>query len=188
MPDLSAYQGRDDLVTAIAATYPEASKNKVANWASQLWAFSDRISVDDIVALPLKGQSAIAFGRVTDAYAYRPDNPHDAKHTRAVEWITQDFPRDSLDQDILYSLGAFMTVCEIKRNDAERRIRAVLDGSSTATPALPPPVVGDEASDDTAVPDIEEYSRTQIHNHIRHKFTGHDMAHLVDAVLRHKAT
>ena len=139
MPDLSAYQGRDELVTAVAETYPAASKNKVANWASQLWAFSGRVSVDDIVVLPLKGQNAIAFGRVTGAYDYRPENPQDAKHTRAVEWITQDFPRDSLDQDLLYSLGAFLTVCEIKRNDAERRIRAVLDRSSTATPLEPRP-------------------------------------------------
>lgn len=43
-------------------------------------------------------------------------------HCINVRWIQQDIPRSNFDQDILYSLGAFITVCRIKRNDAEKRI------------------------------------------------------------------
>lgn len=34
-------------------------------------------------------------------------------------------PRSSFDQDLRYSLGAFMTVCRMARNDAEARVRAM---------------------------------------------------------------
>lgn len=47
-------------------------------------------------------------------------------------------PRTSLNQNLLYFLGAFMTVCGIQRNDAETRIPAAvqsyLDKVSSASP------------------------------------------------------
>ena len=52
------------------------------------------------------------------------------RHQRSVEWISDGIPRDVIDQDLLYSLGAFLTVCQISRNDAERRIKALLDRSA----------------------------------------------------------
>jgi restriction system protein len=48
------------------------------------------------------------------------------RHQRSVEWIVDAVPRDAIDQDLLYSLGAFLTICRIKRNNAELRIRALL--------------------------------------------------------------
>ena len=42
-----------------------------------------------------------------------------------------DIPRSNFDQDLLYSLGAFLTICEVKRNDAEKRIRAMAGKEST---------------------------------------------------------
>lgn len=36
-----------------------------------------------------------------------------------------DIPRDVFEQDILYSFGAFMTVCKIHKNNAEARIKAL---------------------------------------------------------------
>jgi len=45
-------------------------------------------------------------------------------HYRDVDWLAKDIPRDRFDQDILYSLGAFMTVCRINKNNAfeDRRL------------------------------------------------------------------
>ena len=54
------------------------------------------------------------------------------RHQRSVEWISDGIPRDVIDQDLLYSLGAFLTVCQISRNDAERRIKALLADPTTA--------------------------------------------------------
>jgi predicted Mrr-cat superfamily restriction endonuclease len=45
---------------------------------------------------------------------------------RPVRWLKAEVPRDVFRQDLLYSFGAFMTVCEISRNDALQRVEAVI--------------------------------------------------------------
>ena len=49
-------------------------------------------------------------------------------HARDVSWIKKDVPRSSLDQDLLNSLGAFLTVAQISRNNAVQRIQALVVG------------------------------------------------------------
>ncbi len=178
LPDLSQFDKREDLEAACREIYPDAKPRKIGNWAGQFWAFARGIQVGDIVALPLKGQDVVAFGKVTGEYRYRPDFPMRAKHTRPVDWFAPDVPRERFDQDILYSLGALMTVCQIQRNNAEERIRAVLEG----TPPPPPPPEGDESNGEE-LPNLEESAGTQIRNHIRQRFAGHKLAEIIDAVL-----
>jgi restriction system protein len=184
MGDLSQFDTREALLAGLREAYPEAQLNALYNYRGQLWAFAKRINTGDLVILPLKGQDAIAIGRATGQYEYKPENPLGAKHTRAVEWIQQDIPRSRFDQDLLYSFGAFMTVCQIQRNNAEERIKAILEGR---TPPLTPTPVDEtsEATDETAEPavDLTEYAATQIRSWIAQKFTGHRLADLVDAIL-----
>lgn len=185
IPDLAQYKTREELAQAYREVDPNAKTNQLRNWVCQLWAFSHRIQHGDLVVLPLKGQNAIAIGRVTGDYQHRPDHPSGAKHTRPVEWITQDMSRDRFDQDLLYSFGASMTVCQIKRNNAEARIQAILKGEK---PLSPPPTDdqqddSDEVSDTTAMPDLADYATTLIRTHIGQKFAGHKLADLVNAVL-----
>ena len=45
-----------------------------------------------------------------------------------MKWIKTDIPRARFDQDLLYTFGAFLTVCQIKRHNAEERIKAMLGG------------------------------------------------------------
>jgi restriction system protein len=84
------------------------------------------MQIGDLVALPLKTEPAVAFGRVSGDYRYNATAPPSARHQRPVDWIRDDVARLSLDQDLLYSLGASMTVCRIKRNNAEARVRRLL--------------------------------------------------------------
>jgi len=56
-------------------------------------------------------------GWVEGSYQYRPDLG-DAHHARPVKWLRTDVPRTTFRQDLLYSLGAFMTVRQIKRNNS----------------------------------------------------------------------
>ena len=184
-PDLSRFNTKDELREMYQSMKPERSKNYISNHAGQLWAFSHRFQMGDLIALPLKDQDAVAFGKVVGDYKFMPENPAGAKHVRPVEWITQDLPRNALDQDLLYSLGSSLTVCQIQRHNAEERIRAILDGKA------PPPLVPrgtledfDEASDEAAAPNLDDYAQTQIREFIRQKFAGHDFADLIEAVLR----
>jgi restriction system protein len=175
LPDLSSINSKTEILELVRSIHPEMKEKAISTHTNQIWAFKDRIAVDDLAVLPLKRRAAIAIGKVSGPYEYSTERPH---HRRKVEWIKKDIPRSSFDQDILYSLGAFLTVCQIQRNQAEERIKAVLEGRVTAA-ALP----ADEASDESAVPNLELYARDQLVRLIGEKFRGHELARLVDALL-----
>jgi len=167
--------------------YPDKSQAQISNWVGQVWAFVGVIEIGDLVTMPLKLSPSVAFGRVEGNYKFRSDFPSDAMHSRPVTWFNT-IPRNRIDQDIRYSLGAFLTVCKIERNDAERRLRSLLDGGSIATSIVEQPVNASIASDSAVDSDeqsgsIEALARDGIRNHIARHFAGHDLAELVRAVL-----
>jgi restriction system protein len=93
-------------------------------------------------------------------------------------------------------MGAFLTVCEIKRNNAEARIRAMFKNGFDApitnvSITQIPPTTGKQAQsvaveevEETGNFDIEQYTRDLIAKFIIQKFKGHGLARLVDAVLK----
>ncbi len=182
--DLSKFASKKDLLKHLTEVNPDSGQKKLINNCGQLWAFGKKIARGDLVALPLKGRGAIAFGEVVGAYEYFPNNPPDTKHTIPVKWLSVDTPRNRFDQDLLYSFGAFMTICQIKRNNAEQRVRDILAGKVSPIVARPADD-SDEVSDETAqLPtDLAEYAADQISQWIARKFTGHKLADLINAVL-----
>ena len=174
LPNLSKVKTKEDLKILYRKIYPDSNKNSEANQVGQIWRFINDIKIGDYVALPLKTGPGIAIGKVLSDYRYEVISD-DTYHVRNVEWL-KTIPRSSFDQDILYSLGAFMTVAHITRNDAENRILALLHGNkSPKQPAL---------SKDEPDVDIEEYASSQIIKRIRAKFSGHDLTRLVEAILK----
>ncbi len=182
--DLSGINEREQLRPILEEALPDRSSGAIANYVGQLWTFKARIQVDDLVALPLHGTAAIAFGRVTGPYQYEATAPPDARHRRPVEWVRDDVPRTAFDQDLLFSLGGASTVFQVRRNDAETRIRAMLSGVSA--PELPASGDDDSAEPPEPTVDVAEYGRDQIRTLIARRFAGHGLARLVDAVLRTK--
>ena len=125
MPDFGHCKTCEELRVICEKIYPEAQIKSRANTVGQLWTFLDRIQIGDMVALPLKHSAVIALGEVTGKYQY-VKNVDRTKFRRSVKWIRTDVPRSYFEQDLLYSLGAFKTVCQIQRNDAENRIKAII--------------------------------------------------------------
>lgn len=173
IPDVSGVGSREQLAELMRQAYPDSKPQRLQNLVAQVWAFAHTISIGDLVTLPLKRRAAIAFGQVTGPYTYQPDNPLGAKHVRAVRW-QPEIPRSRIAQDLLYSLGAFLTVCRIERNDAERRLRALLEGRS---PDSPP------QGEWPAPADLDRYSRDQIRDAIGRRWKGHELAALVEQLL-----
>jgi restriction system protein len=187
LEDLSGIKTRQNLVKLLEATYPEAGSGRLANWAGQLWAFLDRIQLDDLVVLPLKHTPAIAIGRVTGPYTYRPDLPQDARHVRAVTWLRPDLPRTAVGQDLLYSLGAFLTVCELRRNQAAQRLAALASTGKDPGMAVgvdAPVDSGDVTDTETTGVDFERLAQDRISAYIAQHFTGHGLARLVEALFQ----
>lgn len=171
--DLSKVKSKEELTRLYLKLNPDSKKMKVANEVGQIWRFVREIQKDDLVALPLKMQAAISIGKIKSDYEYKKIAPN-IKHIRHVKWI-KTIPRSSFDQDILYSLGAFMTVCKIERNDAENRVKQLLKGRTSKQ---------EEETEDEGSIDIEEYAKDLITKHINARFKGHGLARLIDAILK----
>jgi len=183
LPDLSKIETREQLRALLEKTYPDDKPKTHINWESQIWPFLHGMELGDLIAMPLKSRSAIAFGKISGPYSYRRDFPENARHSRKVDWL-KEIPRDKFDQDLLYSLGAFMTVCRIHRNNAEERIQELLEGK---TPSVKRKVEGQKPAevegDIALVLDIEEMATDQLRDLISRKFRGHDLTRLVGAIL-----
>lgn len=177
----------DDVYKLVAAADPDANPHMVGNYAGQLWAFAISMREGDTVALPRKLTSQVALGTVVGPYKYqRIDGV--LRHTRPVKWIRPDVPRSVFKQDLLASFGAAMTVCNITRHDAARRVATVLAGGSdpgqadTVPGETPPKPEGPVEPPEPPV-DLTQLAHDQIVEHIQAHFRGHDLARLVDAVL-----
>ena len=187
MPDLRPLDTKEALAEVYKQTYPSAKPGKVANAVGQLRAFAHRINYGDLVVLPLKTSAAIAIGLADGPYEFDPEGPSGAKHRRKVRWIRTDIPRASFDQDLLYSLGAFLTVCQISRHNAEERIRAMVEGRQ---PQIPQSTTtntdaGEEEdpADNIDVIDLERAAKDRIVARIQERLCGHDLSRLINAIL-----
>ena len=173
-PDLSNIKTRDDLRELYELVYPSAKKMAVANEVGQIWRFINEIQKGDLVALPLKAQSAISIGKIIGDYEYKKLTPN-IMHIRRVKWL-KTIPRSAFDQDLLYSLGACMTVCQISRNNAKNRVKNILQKKDI--------LVGEKPVIVEEIIDIEQYARDQILNYIGQKFKGHNLSRIVEAILQ----
>ncbi|MEM3647635.1 MAG: restriction endonuclease, partial [Thermoproteota archaeon] len=172
--DLSRVKSKEELTELYRKTYPADSEGKVTNVVGQLWRFVRMIKEGDLVAVPLKSQSAVAIGQIVGGYIYR-QLPEGAMHVRPVKWL-RTIPRSEFPQDILYSLGAWMTVCRVERNNAEARVKKLLEGEKTA---IQPVETTDQFVEEALEqPDIEQMARDQIVKYIEARFKGHGLARL----------
>ena len=181
-PDLSGSKNRDQLREILQKTYPHWNESQLNNQCAQLNAFIFGMKTGDLVVMPLKTTSQIAIGEVAGPYQYREDLG-DTHHVRPVKWKVTDLPRTRFHQDLLYSMGAFMTVCRIKRNNAEERVKAVLKGKPD--PGFADSSNGADTEDiETTQLDVEQVAQDQILSHMETRFKGHALSRLVDAILR----
>lgn len=181
--DLSEISEKPRLLELLNNVYPDNKQGRIRNWAGQIWPFVKEFSKGDWVVLPSKQKAAIHFGEITGDYTHDADGNDPYFHFRTVSWFATDIPRSNFDQDILYSMGAFLTICRISRNDAEARIKVMaknrwqVPGTGLDVP------VGEEADRSRPI-DLEELTRDQIAKFIIRKFKGHGMARLINAILR----
>lgn len=185
VPDLRKAADYQAVAKVVKKALPDHKPRAQGNFAGQLWSFAHAMQEGDIVVLPRKLTSQIALGRVAGPYRHQKVNSQ-LRHTRPVKWQLTDVPRTRFQQDLLYSFGAFMTVCNISRNDAVRRIQSVLSGKPDPGPksGTPKPASVSKDASEEALPDLVEVAHDQIVAHIQARFAGHSLTRLVDAVLQ----
>ena len=184
--DLAKLKQRADLTAAMTERYPDTKPKAIMNWVSQVWPFAHEIKKGDLVVLPLKTQPAIYIGEITGDYHAAPEGPNPFFHWRPVKWIAEAVPRTNFGQDLLYTFGAFLTICRVQRNNAEQRIAAMrANGWKPETIAATIKASGAPATEETAEGvDLEELAHDQIADLIAARFKGHGLTRLVEAILK----
>lgn len=190
VPSLEPAQTYDDVLAIVSEAMPGEKPRALGNIAGQLWAFRFAMGDGDIVVLPRKTSSEIALGVVDGPYAYEQVGD-ERRHTRKVRWQRM-VPRTSFQQDLLFSFGAFLTVCNVSRNEAAARVAAALSTGRDPGPVQavtnratkPPSEAGASVSDEAPqATDIAQLAHDQVVAHIQSHFSGHGLAALIEAVL-----
>ena len=191
--DLTQLCSRDAILSHLQEVLPDEGGNRLRNFAAQLNQFVNRIEIGDYVVMPRKLTNGVAIGVVNGGYQF--DATSDFKHARAVDWRAESLPRDTFKQDLRHSFGAFMTICEIKRNSALERVKAVLDTGTdpgsllgmqgqVAKSSVPEEKEDDGTEADDYQIDIEEEANQQIISLIKSEFAGHALAGLVAEIMQ----
>ena len=183
--DLSKLSDRKELMAVLEEYYPKRKHFQQLQNSGQIWAFVHRMKAGDWVAVPSK-RKTIHIGEITGDYTFKSDGPDPYFHFRNVKWLETDIPRTNFDQDILYSLGAFTTICQIKRNDAEARVRAMRGNGWKSIGIRTKRSTEDEGTTDEYSGgdiDLEQNARDQIARLIQTKFIVHGLETLVEAIL-----
>ena len=164
--DLSQVQ-KDELLQILRELYPDKKEGAFAVGGGQIRSFVQKMQQGDWVALPNKKNRVIHIGEIKGDYQNDggADNPY--YHYREVKWLKKDIPRTNFPQDILYIMGAQLTICRI---DAEERVRAMSKNNWK----------GEEGQ----VSSLEEQAQDQIAAFIRLHYKEHKLAELVEALLR----
>lgn len=188
---LSGAKSRAEILPIVQNAFPDQKANTQRHFAAQLNQFSNEMQIGDIVIVPFKTTGTIGIAEINSHVA----TSKEARPKRTVKWLRQDVARDAFKQDLLYSFGAFMTVCEIKRNNALERVvetaktgRDPGDGATIIKPSKTKnqaPLDEIEApSAENALIDIERLTRDQIERRIASQFAGHDFTRLIAAILQ----
>lgn len=178
--DLSAAKDRDAVLELIAKAFPDKKAKTQLNFAAQLNQFCNVMQVGDLVVVPLKTAPQIAVGKVTGPYSNSSGRP-----ARPIQWLKPDLPRAVFRQDLLYSFGAFMTVCEVRRNDALRRVEAILKSGHDPGYEGEVEMPGSSATDASdQIADLAVFGRDQIERFIASSFVGHDLTRLIGEILK----
>jgi restriction system protein len=180
LPDYSHCETKEQLRHMYEKVLPQEEGMKVSNAVGQLWRFAKEIKEGDLVALPLKKESAIAVGEVKGPYRYEEVGPG-VLHIRPVKWL-KTVPRSTFTPGTLHAMGSLLTIFRVSEA-GEKEVRAVLAGQTPASGSVPGP--GPEPGPEPVErPDIAQLADDEVLKFIEERFKGHGMARLVDAVLQ----
>jgi restriction system protein len=188
--DLTSATSKDAVRHAVKTAFPTDPVMRQVIFTSQLWAMRNGIQPGDLVVMPMKTTRKLALGICTTGYEYMADDSQRRCHTVGVEWKTQDVSRSGIKQDLLNTLNGAMTVFRAKRNNAEERLRTVLDTGvdpggpdEDATLEDESAAVTDEAVDPTPTITLGAI-RDRVTTFLVENFREHQLTELIAAILR----
>lgn len=180
LPELTNISSKTELNTIFLKYYKNDNEHSTRNKVNQIWAFLKTIKIGDMVAIPLKTEPGmVKIAKIDGGYNFDASSSN-IKHFRKVKWL-KDFHRSKFDQDIRNSLGAFLTVGQVRAQNAQQRVEDLINGINVNKVES-----NDEPVVETCPIDPESIAMDKIIEIIDRKFDGHDFAKLIDSILRAK--
>lgn len=202
LSDLTPTNTRDAVRAVVDADLNEHSQGARNVFTSQMWALRGRIEPGDLIVMPLKfGAKKIAFGICEGGYQYKHEaSGTAARHMIRVDWRRTDIPRTAIRDDLLSTMNGAMTIFEASKNNAEARLRHIMDTGhdpgafgvpSSAAPGSPSATTGIAPSTTTADGDVVDPSpaptleaiQDRVSQHISEHFAGHKFSYLIADIL-----
>lgn len=193
---LGARTSREEIAAIVTASFPsDTARGALPIHTGQLLALRSLIQPGDIVVTPLKTTKRVAIGVCSRGYEYLADEPDNTRrHTIGVDWKVTEISRSAFKDDLLNTLNGAMTIFRATKNNAEERLRAVMEngvdpGSSANIPKASTTNPGDdtevvvEVTDPTSAPTLQAI-RDRVRTHLIENFGGHKLSHLIGDILR----
>nr|MBC8517333.1 restriction endonuclease [Euryarchaeota archaeon] len=181
--DFSDCKTLEEVTAMIRNRQPHLKKAAAINYGSQMHALMNRMKKGDLIALPLKTTKKIAIGRLSNKTGYSPDkNGTNGGNWRKVNWLEKDLDRSLFGQDIRNSFGAFITICQITKNDALTRVKSIL------STGVDPRWHGEnnivDTDEEEGPLDLVQAARDRLVGLIEARFKGHNFTTLIADLLR----
>lgn len=169
---------RDAFKKKYAETYPDRTKQSIANGAGMLYRFCHEVQIGDYVVFPSKSDRMINLGIVEGDYTYEPDAHWEYVQQRKVKWL-KHLPRTAFSQGALYEIGSAMSFFAVKNYGDE-----FLDALSAKNIK---PILSTEEEDETVAAtaaDIIESTKDYILKELSKNLKGYDLENFIADLLR----
>ena len=116
--DLKSVSQTSEYRTIVGKEKKTDNRRSVSNWAGQLNDFANEMQEKDYVFVPYKDSHFFALVRVAGPYEYDETNEKQLYHTRMVDIIAKNIPKNIFPQSIQYGLRAYRTIYRVKNEEA----------------------------------------------------------------------
>ena len=115
--NLGKLENRDEFKRLVIKEKGDQNRTTIANWAGMLFSFSKEMKVGDYVLIPTRHSKMYYLAKVSGDYEFNVKDTDNLFHSRAIEIMVSDIPKNIFSQQVVYSLGAFRTVFKVKYED-----------------------------------------------------------------------
>jgi restriction system protein len=115
--DLKQFTDREQMKALVRSEKGDVAKTSISNWSGQLYTFCWEMKEGDYVLVPHKRSRNFSFGKLVSDYSFSAYNKNKLWHSRDIEIVMDDIPREAFSQSMRYSLGAYRTIFKVKDED-----------------------------------------------------------------------
>ena len=122
--DLKQFSDLEQLKALVRNEKGNVAPTSISNWSGQIFSFSQGMRIGDYVLIPHRGSRYYTFGKITGDYSFCDSDENGLWHSRSIEILEDNIPREVFSQSMRYSLGAYRTVFKVR--DEEELLTTII--------------------------------------------------------------